>query len=85
MYVSREVTVEGVVLRADGAYYPASKGERERGSGVQLSPDEPATFEVTAVHCGGDDIADILSAGRLEEIGNLVVEAMAEEPDDPNA
>lgn len=30
-------------------YSPASKGERERGSGVKLSPDEPAEVEITGV------------------------------------
>jgi len=30
-------------------YTPACKGERERGSGVKLSPDEPADIDITGV------------------------------------
>ena len=30
-------------------YYPASKGRREHGSGVQLEPDEPASIEICSV------------------------------------
>lgn len=78
------VTVAGVELEVDGDYYKASKGAREKGSGVQLEPDEPATFELSAVYIADVDIADLLSAGRLEEIGNAVLEEIgnAGEPDE---
>ena len=32
-------------------HYPASRGAREKGSGVQLEPDEPATNEITQIFC----------------------------------
>lgn len=79
MNISQYITLEGVTLRIDGDYYGPSKGAREKGSGVQLEPDEPASFELTAVYVDGSDIdiADILSAGRLEECTNTVLEEIA--------
>lgn len=87
MNISRDIVLEGVELRVDGDYYPASRGAREKGSGVQLEPDEPASFEVSAVYVADVDIADLLSAGRLEHVENTVLEAIADdgEPDDPRA
>lgn len=86
--ISRTISIEGVELRVDGTWYAASRGAREAGSGVQLEPDEPETFEMSAIYVADVDIADLLSAGRIEHVENTVLEELAgEEPDeyDPHA
>ncbi len=37
-------------LQVRFSHYPASRGRRERVSGVQLEPDEPATSELEAIY-----------------------------------
>ena len=76
MNITQDITLEGVELRVDCDCYPASRGAREAGTGLQLEPDEPRTCEVTAVYVADVDIADLLSAGRLEQCRNTVVEQL---------
>lgn len=56
-----EAEVEGVPIKFTGAYYPASKGMRERGTGIPLEPDEPATFEVDQIWIGDVEVSALLN------------------------
>lgn len=44
--IERNETEIEVAVELD--YHPACRGERERGTGLKLSPDEDAFFEVTS-------------------------------------
>jgi len=54
------VTREGVEIEVDYTYYPASHGAREKGSGVQLEPDEPATVEINEMTIQAIDVTALL-------------------------
>ena len=56
-----EAEVEGVPIKFTGTYYPASKGMRERGTGIPLEPDEPATFEVDQIWIGDVEVSALLN------------------------
>ncbi len=49
------VPYEFLSFEVDFDYYPASRGAREKGSGVQLEPDEPESWEVTEVRMYNPD------------------------------
>jgi hypothetical protein len=51
---------EGVTIDVDYTYYSASRGAREKGSGVQLEPDEPATVEINEMGIQGIDVTALL-------------------------
>jgi len=69
----RTVYFRGVPIEVDYDYYPASKGARERGSGVQLEPDEPACVELTALSIGGVDIDGLLEE-HIDAINELCLD-----------
>ena len=56
-----ELEVDGVPIKFTGTYYPASKGMRERGTGIPLEPDEPATFEVDQIWIGDVEVSALLN------------------------
>jgi hypothetical protein len=49
-------------------HYPASRGAREKGTGVQLEPDEPATNEITEVFMVHPTDKDINRVDVTEQI-----------------
>ena len=69
-----------VELTVESEFYPASKGRRENGSGVQLEPDEPATFEVQDVSVGKASIWELLSLEQVQNIEKMLYE-IDREPD----
>ena len=42
-------TDEEIPITGEYDYYPEERGSRERGTGLQIEPDEPATVEITSV------------------------------------
>ena len=68
-----------VDLTVVSEFYPANKGVWEKG-GLQISPDEPATYEVQDVHLGGQSIWDLLSVEQIENIEKMLYE-IDREPD----
>ena len=44
-----QVDYEDMTFDVNFDYYPACKGARENGSGVQLEPDEPETYDLCTV------------------------------------
>lgn len=56
-----ELVVDGVPIKFTGTYYPASKGMRERGTGIPQEPDEPATFEVDEIWIGDVEVSALLN------------------------
>ena len=83
----RDTTYEDLDFRVTFNQYPAYRGARERGSGVQLEPDEPASIEVTNIQLlhDGDtqiEIYDVLSEKVIEQIQLTVEENLSEEFED---
>ena len=61
-------TFRGLLLDAEIYTWPESRGARERGTGLQLEPDEPAGFEVEKVtlienedDLTEEDVAEVLA------------------------
>ncbi len=57
---TRTVTIADNELEVSFDYYPPSRGARERGTGLQLEPDEPATFEICEVKLGEHDVTELV-------------------------
>jgi hypothetical protein len=74
-------TVRGYRMEIIFDYTPASKGERERGTGLQLSPDEPAEIEIIGVTlCDPSDIWEIISEEVTITTGDLIEAVQKWEP-----
>lgn len=54
------VTREDVEIEVDYTYWTAHRGAREKGSGVQLEPDEPATVEINELTIQNIDVTALL-------------------------
>ena len=67
------ITRDDNELEVNYDYFPASRGQRENGSGVQISPDEPASVELCKIKLGTvvvTDLLEFLHDGIEEEIIN---------------
>jgi len=57
--------------------YPASRGERERGTGLQLEPDEEAMIDIESVKDStGQDV--VLSDSELKQLEKEISDAMSD-------
>lgn len=74
-----EVKIHGVVLTVSGITFPPSRGERDRGTGLLLSPDEPGGIEIDAIMHGEDDVTDLLSQETIKKIEAALIEKWASE------
>lgn len=45
-----ETTIQGIPGQVEVVHYPAERGSRERGTGLQLEPDYPAYWEIEGVY-----------------------------------
>lgn len=54
------IEFRGYSLAVEYDYFAPSKGKREKGSGVQLEPDEDATIELTQVEHNGMEIMGLV-------------------------
>lgn len=75
------IEYRGYSLSVEYDYYPPSRGAREKGSGVQLEPDEPALVELTSVMLNGMDMMDLLTE-QQDEIETAIYEQLSEEEPD---
>lgn len=63
-----EVTVKGIPLEVEYDYYKGCRGQREQGTGIQLTPDEDPEIEINAVSVAGVEVTDLISDfGYIEE------------------
>ena len=76
------IEYRGYSLSVEYDYYPPSKGAREKGSGVQLEPDEDALVELTSVQLNGMDMYDLL-IDQQQEIEDTIYEQLLPE-DEPD-
>ena len=60
-----------------GKYNRAMRGIFEKGGG-QITPDEPATFDISSVTFKGEDILPILNEKQIEDIEVQAIEAYEE-------
>jgi len=76
------IEYRGYSLSVEYDYYPPSKGAREKGSGVQLEPDEDAVIELNSVHLNGIEVMGLLEDLVLSEIEVTIGEQLetGEEP-----
>lgn len=44
-----DTSIQGIPCTVELEYHKAHRGERERGSGVQLEPDEAAGYEIVKI------------------------------------
>lgn len=57
-----ETDVRGYRMEIQFSYWKGCKGARERGTGLQLEPDEPAEIEVTGIKLlDPEDIMEIIT------------------------
>lgn len=77
----RIVHYMGVDISVDYGYYPPSIGARERGSGVQLEPDEPAMVEVYEIKIGPQEVTDVFQP-HMDGLEELLLELEQETPDE---
>lgn len=61
-----QLTVHGVDFTVTGTRLAACKGAWE--GGLQLEPDEPTSFEISAIKIGTVEVTDVLSEGTAEAI-----------------
>jgi len=52
---------DGGELDCELDYEPECRGSRERGTGLQMEPDEPANAFLVTAKIGGVDISELLS------------------------
>jgi hypothetical protein len=69
-------------IEADVAYIynRACRGARERGSGIQLEPDEPASVEIQTVTASGVDLTNLLGDSLLDALADAILEQYEETP-----
>jgi len=80
----RMVHYMGVDISVEYSFYQYSPGPRERGSGVQLGPDEPATVEIHEIKIGPQEVTDVFEP-HMDGLEELILELENEEPYDPEA
>jgi hypothetical protein len=68
-YETIKFNVEEIEVK--GHSWKASRGDREYGTGLQLSPDEPAGYEVEEIFYKGVDVFPLME-DRIEEINELL-------------
>jgi hypothetical protein len=67
---NHETTVyfEDLAFLVNFDYYPASRGAREHGTGLQLEPDESASFEICTISMIHPDDAKIPAVDVSDQI-----------------
>jgi hypothetical protein len=74
------VEYEDLTFDVEFDYTPASKGAREKGSGVQLEPDEPESWDICTIKLRNGkirplDVTDWMSETMMSYFEEEVVEA----------
>jgi len=87
-YPAWVTAAEDLYFEVEFDYYPASRGAREKGSGVQLEPDEPETWEITEIFMVHPVDAGIKRVDVTEQIPGEVLayfeEQVQEKIDEPD-
>lgn len=68
---SETIKFNGEDLEVSGNSWPYHAGSRERGTGLQLEPDEEAGFEVEEIVYKGIDVYPIMESA-MDEICELL-------------
>ena len=76
------VKVNGVEFDVDYIYHKPYRGARERGSGIQLEPDEPASVELDDVCIGEYSVFSCISEETMDEIACEILKIINEPPDE---
>jgi hypothetical protein len=60
-------------------YVPAERGSRERGTGVQLEPDQDAYVDIsTIVDKYGVEYGDMITPGELDDLQKKILDSIGE-------
>jgi len=67
---NHETTVyfEDFAFLVEFDYYPASRGAREHGTGLQLEPDEPESFEICTIKMINPDDAKVPAVDVSDQV-----------------
>lgn len=65
------IQYNGEELEVCGHSWPFCRGEREPGTGLQLSPDDEAGFEVEEIFYKGIDVFSLMESA-MDEINELL-------------
>jgi hypothetical protein len=77
------ITICDTKLTVIYTYHPAYAGARERGTGLQLEPDEEASVELEAVSIKEGVLYDLIWGDvTIEDIEAKVLAVINEEPDE---
>ena len=71
---TRTISFLGAEIEVEFDYYQAHRGAREHGTGLQLTPDEPATLEVSGAKLVvmEDNAGEILNPRIYADLGELI-------------
>jgi hypothetical protein len=69
-----DVQLDDITLSVDYTFEESEEGERESGTGLLLTPDLPALFDVECVFHEGYDITDLLNEDTFEQIHQALLE-----------
>lgn len=78
---SESIIYNGETLEVSGTYYPATRGAREYGTGLQLEPDEPAEIEIESIIFSGVEVIGLMETA-MQQIDSLVWESFHERIND---
>lgn len=73
------IEYEWLTFQVGWDYYPASKGARERGSGVQLEPDEPESWEITEVMLAHPTKKDVKPVDVINQVSKKMMDYLNEQ------
>ena len=70
--LNRTISYKGIQLSINYTYYPASRGAREHGTGLQLEPDEPESVDIDNVELESE-LGDLTRSGHTNQPQHLAV------------
>jgi len=84
--LNRTISYKGIQLSINYTYYPASRGAREHGTGLQLEPDEPESVDIDNVELESElgdltlylDLGGLLD-GQEDEIEAKLLEELSDD------
>jgi len=72
--ITSDIQLDGVTLSVDYTFEEPEKGEKERGTGLLLTPDIPPMFIVECVFHASEDITDLLSEDTFDRIHQILLD-----------
>ena len=72
---TRTIVVDGVVFEVEYTYHKACRGAREKGTGLQLEPDEESSVELESVK-SSYELYSLLKEESLAHFEQVILKAV---------